>query len=149
MLVGIPIGLLTFSVVSDIVYRTTGHLPWSTVALYTLGGGIAGALLAAIPGFADFVSIRNPRSKRTGLMHMTANLVAVAIFAVSFWRRLEGDEGGLPVALSFAGFALMGIAGWLGGEMVFVQGVGVDSHAFAVTDAPRYVTAESTKGHVN
>ncbi|HYN04892.1 MAG TPA: DUF2231 domain-containing protein, partial [Vicinamibacteria bacterium] len=30
MLVGIPIGLLTFSLVSDVLYRTTGHLPWGT-----------------------------------------------------------------------------------------------------------------------
>jgi hypothetical protein len=34
---------------------------------------------------------------------MTAILAAVAMFAVSLWRRLEGDEGGLPFALSFVG----------------------------------------------
>jgi uncharacterized membrane protein len=106
--------------------------------------------LAAVPGFVDLVSIRDPRSKRTGLMHMTANLAAVAVFAVSFWRRLEGDASGIPVGLSFVGLALLGVAGWLGGEMVFVQGVGVGLDPrtrFEVTDTPRFVTSESTKRH--
>jgi hypothetical protein len=42
----------------------------------------------------------------------------------------------------------MGIAGWLGGEMVFVQGVGVGSQTRSeVTGSPGFVTAESTKRH--
>jgi hypothetical protein len=43
-----------------------------------------------------------------------------------------------------------GVAGWLGGQMVFVQGVGVGLDPrtrFEVTDTPRFVTSESTKRH--
>src|SRR5262245_5404016 len=109
MLVGLPIGLLTFSFISDVVYRATGTLSWSTVAVYTLGGGIVGALLAAVPGLVDLVTMRDPAAKRIGIMHMTANLAAVAVFAISFWQHQQGNETGLPMALSFVGLALLGI----------------------------------------
>jgi uncharacterized membrane protein len=146
MLVGLPIGLLTFSFVSDVVYRATGHVTWSTVALYTLGGGIVGALLAAVPGLVDLVTMRDPAAKRLGLMHMTANLAAVAVFAMSFWQHSQGDQSGLPLALSFVAIVLMGIGGWLGGEMVYVRGVAVaPATRLEVTDVPRYVMRESTK----
>ena len=48
MLVPIPIGLWVFSLVCDIVFTVGGKNPdWATVALFTMGGGIVGALLAA------------------------------------------------------------------------------------------------------
>lgn len=146
MLVGLPIGLLTFSFLSDVIYRATGTSAWSRVAFYTLGGGIVGALLAAIPGLVDLVGMRDPGAKRIGIMHMTSNLAAVAVFAISFWQHGQGNESGLPVALSFVGLALLGFGGWLGGEMVFVHGVAVSpAKRLEITAVPRYVTHESTK----
>ena len=52
ILVGFPIGLWVFSVVADLIfYSGWGGALWKDVAFYTLGGGIVGALLAAVPGF--------------------------------------------------------------------------------------------------
>jgi uncharacterized membrane protein len=51
MLVALPIGLWIFSLVCDLVFAFGGASEnWRLVAVYTLAGGIIGALLAAVPG---------------------------------------------------------------------------------------------------
>src|SRR5688572_15246018 len=58
MLVPMPIGLWIFSFVCDHVRVGGSANPaWTTVALYCIGGGIVGALLAARPGLIDFLSL--------------------------------------------------------------------------------------------
>ncbi len=94
---------------------------WSIVALHTLAGGIAGALLAAVPGFIDMLSL-DGAIKRTALVHMGINLTVVALYAVNFWLRLGGST---LVWLSVLGLGLLVVSGWLGGKMVYEHGVGV------------------------
>ena len=137
ILVAFPIGLWVFSVVADLIYQLGwGRATWSDVAFYSIGGGIVGALLAAVPGFIDFLSITDKRVRAIGIYHMVANLLAVAIFGVSFWLRWRGGAGVGPVAVSVVGLILLGFAGWLGGELVFVHSMGVKP--------PRAATRESS-----
>jgi uncharacterized membrane protein len=126
-----PVGLWFFSLVCDVVYlKGWGGPAWERTALYTLGGGIIGALLAAIPGLIDLFSIRSPRAKRLGLWHMILNLIAVAVFSVDFLLRLrEGVAPVPPIALSVLGVVLIIASGWLGGELVYVHGVAVESRS--------------------
>jgi uncharacterized membrane protein len=128
ILVAFPIGLWTFSLVSDLVYKLgLGDESWARTALFSLGGGIVGALLAAVPGLIDLLSITDPRVKRIGIFHMSVNLVAVAVFSVSFLMRWNGIPGATgPIALSAVGVGLLLVAGWLGGELVYRHGVSVD-----------------------
>src|SRR2546426_6610557 len=65
MLVGVPIGLLVFSVGADLIaYFGWGRAVWKDVAFYAIGGGIVGALLAAVPGFIDYLSITDTRARK-------------------------------------------------------------------------------------
>ena len=123
MLVSIPIGLWIFSLVCDLVVASgSTNEAWRVVALYTLIGGIAGALLAALPGFVDLLSLPDgPR--RTALIHMGINLTVVALYAVNLWLRLDGT---MLVWLSVLGIGLLVVSGWLGGKMVYEHGVAVD-----------------------
>ena len=58
MLVPIPIGLWIFSLVCDLIAAGGSTNPaWQTVAFYSMGGGIVGALLAAIFGLIDLLSL--------------------------------------------------------------------------------------------
>ena len=58
MLVAIPIGLWVFSLVCDIVHQFgAASENWQIVALYTMVGGIIGALVAAVPGFIDLLAL--------------------------------------------------------------------------------------------
>jgi uncharacterized membrane protein len=127
MLVVFPIGLWVFSLVSDLVYAFGGAAVWNDVAFYTMAGGIVGALLAAVPGFVDYLALRGPRVRRVAVTHMAMNLVVVALFGLNLWLRTWlGVDSNLPLILSVVGVVLLGISGWLGGEMVYVHGVGVE-----------------------
>src|SRR5262245_38476038 len=70
ILVALPIGLWTFALVCDIGYFLgAGNGGWSNAALYAVGGGIGGALLAAIPGLIDLISLTDRRLKTIGIWH--------------------------------------------------------------------------------
>jgi uncharacterized membrane protein len=128
ILVAFPIGLWIFSLVCDLIFLLGwGGVVWKDVAYYTMGGDIAGALLAAVPGLVDLLSMSDPKVKKLGVWHMSINLLAVGLFAVNFLLRGGAmPEAKLPLALSAIGVVLIGISGWLGGEMVYVHGVAVE-----------------------
>ena len=125
MIVPIPIGLWLFSLFSDLVFRFGGQNPnWEIVAWYTMIGGIVGALVAAVPGFIDLLSL--PRGIRpTAIKHMALNLTIVALFAVNAYLRRDGVTDA-AIWLSVIAVALLGVSGWLGGKMVYERGVAVD-----------------------
>ena len=133
MLVPIPIGLWVFSLVCDLVHAGGSANPaWTTVALYTMGGGIVGALLAAIFGFVDLLSLP-PGPRGTAIRHMSLNLLIVVLYLVNLWARLgRADEPGGLVWLSLVAILLLLVSGWLGGKMVYEAGVGVDGVATPV-----------------
>jgi len=126
ILVAFPIGLWVFSVAADLIFQFGwGATAWKDVAFYALGGGIVCAVLAAIPGFTDFLSITDPRVRRVGVAHMVANLIGLLLFAVSFWLRWVDTVGFLPAAFSIFGLVALIVGGWLGGELVYVHNMGV------------------------
>ena len=127
MLVTIPIGLWLLSFVCDLIFHFGNNAPeWNTVALYTMGGGIVGALLAAVPGFIDFLSLP-AELRKTALWHMAINLTIVAIYVVNFWLRLGTPTATGLVWLSLLTVLMLAVSGWLGGKMVFLLGVAVST----------------------
>lgn len=128
MLVPIPIGLWLFSFFCDLVHRFGGTSPnWEIVAWYTMIGGIVGALIAALPGLVDLLSLP-AHVKRTGVMHMALNLTIVALFVINAWMRRDGVSDA-AILLSLVAIALLGVSGWLGGKMVYEHAVAVDTTA--------------------
>ena len=89
-------------------------------------GGIVGALIAAVPGFIDMLALPTP-VKRIALMHMSINLTVVALYAVNFYLRRRGIESNATVWLSVVAVALLAVSGWLGGTLVYVHGVAVET----------------------
>jgi uncharacterized membrane protein len=125
MLITIPIGLWIFSLICDLVYVFGSRVEtWSVVAYYTMAGGIIGALIAAIPGFIDLLSL--PAGiKRVAITHMSINLGIVVLYAVNLWMRTRSSTSFTPQWLSLISVGLLAVSGWLGGKMVHVHGVGV------------------------
>jgi uncharacterized membrane protein len=129
MLVTIPIGLWVFSFVCDLLLLVHGNPWWEIVAFYTLAGGLVGALLAAVPGFIDFLSLKAPRARRIASIHLALNLTLVVVVALNVWARWNGVETAWPIAVSALTVAALVVSGWLGGELVHVLGVTVDDRA--------------------
>jgi uncharacterized membrane protein len=128
MLISFPIGLWIFSLVCDLVYLGGGQASiWATVALYSMVGGLAGALAAAVPGFVDLVSLTERAVKKIALTHMAINLIVVALYAVNIWLRFNDPANtAVGIVLAVIGVGMLAASGWLGGEMVHVHGVGVE-----------------------
>jgi len=127
MLVPIPIGLWIFSLVCDGVFALGwGGEVWRTVAFFTMVGGVVGALIAAIPGLIDMLSLpHGPR--KTAVAHMTINLTIVAMYVVNIWLRIANPANvRLTLLLSLVAVGLLAVSGWLGGKMVYEHGVAVD-----------------------
>ncbi|HKR78471.1 MAG TPA: DUF2231 domain-containing protein [Nitrospira sp.] len=127
MLIPFPIALWIFSLASDLIFLFGFGGPlWKDVALYTMVGGIIGGLAAAIPGYVDYRTLTDPVVVRVAQLHMVINVGLVLLFSVNAGLRLlNGPEALLPVFLSVLGVAALGVSGWLGGELVYVQGVAV------------------------
>ena len=126
MLVPLPIGMWVLSLACDIIAAYAADpTNWKIVALYAMVGGIIGALLAAIFGLVDLLSL--PAAiRRTALAHMGINLTIVVLFAIDAWLRLSGSD---PVWLSVVAILLLLVSGWLGGKMVYRLGVAVDTQS--------------------
>jgi uncharacterized membrane protein len=133
MLVPLPIGLWIFSFVCDLIFAFGSGAPvWKTVALYTMVGGIVGALLAALPGLIDLLSLP-PGLRTTAIIHMSINLTIVVLFVINAWLRIRaGDAGNTatgPVWLSLIAILMLAVSGWLGGKLVYESGVAVDTES--------------------
>ena len=128
MLVPFPIGLFIFSLVCDLISLGSDRAEvWDAVAFYSMVGGFIGALLAAVPGLIDLFSLKDKKVKGIGMMHMAINLTVVVLYAINIWLRADtGDNAGIPLVLSIVAVGLLAVSGWLGGEMVYAHGVGVD-----------------------
>lgn len=128
MLIPFPIALWIFSLTADVIFWLGwGGTVWTDVAFYSMVGGVIGALAAAIPGYLDYRTIEDPAVERTARWHMLLNLSIVMIYAVNIWLRLAMAPGARgPMLLSVIGVGLLGVSGWLGGELVYVHGVAVE-----------------------
>jgi uncharacterized membrane protein len=60
-------------------------------------------------------------------MHMALMVTAIALFAVSLWVRAQyGLNDSLAKIFSGVGLVVLSVAGWYGGELVYVHGVAVE-----------------------
>ncbi len=133
ILIVFPLGLLATAVIFDVVYLLTDNSTFALVSYWMMVAGLLGGVAAAIPGWIDwFAILGGTRAKRVGLVHGLGNVVVLLLFALS-WLFRRDEAGYVPsviaLALSFAGFVVAGVTGWLGSELVHRLGVGVDNGA--------------------
>ena len=133
MLIVFPLGLLATAVIFDLLYLIFDNRLLPTASFYMIAAGVLGGLLAAIFGFVDWLALPNgSRAKNIGLWHGLGNVLIVGLFAVSWLLRSDNVDfvpDSMAMILSFAGAALALITGWIGGELVYRLGVGVDPGA--------------------
>ena len=130
IVVTIPIGTWTASVIFDILgLFSDDPTPYALAAQILIAIGLIGAVVAAVLGLLDMSQIApGTPARRTALIHMTANLVAVLVFAVSWLvRAADGHDevSVLGLVLSVLGLLIVGFSGWLGGKLAYRYGVRV------------------------
>jgi uncharacterized membrane protein len=125
-LVALPIGLLVWSFVADLIYLGTDKdSTWYDISFYSGIAGIVTALVAALPGFVDYLTLaKGTNVNDMALLHMGSNLLVVGLFVAAAalqwdYAALDGSSLTAVVALHAGGTAFLTLAGWLGGEMVF------------------------------
>ena len=132
MLVAYPVALYTATLVCYIIYNSNANPFWFKVAVTANIAGVVMAAVAAIPGFIDWLNIpADSRAKKTGLFHMTCNVLALVCYGITAWMKWKNWEDstptlGLAIPLTAVGFLLTLTAGFLGWTLVQKHHVGVD-----------------------
>ena len=127
--VTIPIGAWTAAVVFDIA-ALLGAAPGAlaTGALWLVVIGVIGGVVAAVFGLLDFSQLpAGTRVKRTAVWHLIFNSTALVLFIISAIVR-SGDPDDPSVAgfvLALIGILVVGVSGFLGGELAYRHGVRV------------------------
>ncbi|HET7305961.1 MAG TPA: Rieske 2Fe-2S domain-containing protein [Segeticoccus sp.] len=124
MLTDVPIGAWTMAALLD----TVGGERSAPAADGLVGAGIAAAVPTAASGLNDWSDLLGEES-RVGLVHATANSVALSLYGASLVARLTGHRRGGRV-LSSLGMVALGVGGYLGGHLAYSRGVNVNHTAF-------------------
>jgi nitrite reductase/ring-hydroxylating ferredoxin subunit/uncharacterized membrane protein len=128
VLTDIPIGAWTASCVLDLLDTFGVQRDLRQASDIITGVGLAGAVGAAVFGVADW-SYTIDKAKRVGFVHGAINVAVTGLYAGSLVARSKGNRA-VGVALSAVGYDLLLVSGWLGGELAYRFGLGVDHTAF-------------------
>lgn len=121
--IALPVGCWTASAIFDLMGE-------ERAADLTLDLGLASAGLAALSGAAQWRDATNDEGpRRLGALHAMLNTAGTACYLGSSIARRNGNRTG-GLALSTLGLAVTMASGWIGGELAYQMGVGVDRNAF-------------------
>lgn len=127
-----PIALLPLALLWDIIAVWQGGDFWWKAAFWTLIAGLIAAVPTAATGFLDYLTVqRNSRAFKTATNHMLVMLTGVSCFAGSAIAQggpseVSGGRAAAVIGLGAIGALLLSAGGWLGGELVYREGVGVE-----------------------
>ena len=128
MLVPLPIGALVGTAVADILYVRTGDPFWARSARHLTDAAILTTMVAAVPGMVDFTSRDQIRERPEAWVHAAGNLTVLGLAILSRSLRSKDERSaasGPGLAISGLSAALLGITGWLGGELSYRHRIGV------------------------
>lgn len=128
-LVAIPLGAFVMTALCDLSYWRTLDVFWYDFARLTLLVGLVAALVAAVAGVVDLLSVdMNVRGRRLANLLMACNLAILGLYGASLalrWNRgaviASTSEGGgswpLAAGLAFVALGFAGVSAWLAHEM--------------------------------
>lgn len=144
MVIAYPVAFYTATLVGFIIYGATDDPFWLKLTIAANVAGVAMAVVAALPGFLDWLLAIPSRTeaKRTGLLHMGLNVTALVLFAISMLVYIGAWDGpaksaGLGIVLAALGVGATVGAGFLGWSLVQDHHVGVRSIRAASTEQRR------------
>ena len=127
----VPVTAWVFTAIFDIIWLIS-HTSWAAYgAFVAVIVGLLGAVGAIVTGLTDW-SDTYGTERRVGLNHALFNACATILYLVSFiLRLLAGPGDGIAaVILGFIGLVSVIYASYLGGDLVFNKGTGVNHTAW-------------------
>ncbi len=131
-LVVLPLGAWTATLLLDIAAIEDG-------ADLCLVAGLTGAVGAAATGAAQWRDTGG-KARRLGVLHASLNTTTTGLYVGSWLLRARGARRAGVVA-STLGYAIGGASAWLGGELSYDLGIGVNNTAFETQPAEWTVVA--------
>src|SRR2546421_10875230 len=128
VLTDIPIGAWSGTMLLDLVSLNDDNKGLANGADLSLAIGLLGATGAAVTGVTDWSDLEGT-DRRVGFMHGLLNGSILLTNIVSLIMRLTGKRKA-GVYLSTAGYAVSLFSAYLGGELVFAKGIGVNHVAW-------------------
>ena len=129
VLIHFPVAALMGLVATDIAWWVTGDPFWARSGLWLAGVGAAGGWISGMVGLLDLVLVRSIRRLVTAWCHAIMAVMLLSLASLNWLLRVGDAEAmilpwGLYISLLSAG--MIAITGFLGGQLVYEYGVGVD-----------------------
>jgi nitrite reductase/ring-hydroxylating ferredoxin subunit/uncharacterized membrane protein len=129
VLTDVPIGGWTLAVIFDVISLFSSASQWRAAANVAIAIGVLAALGSVVTGYTDW-SDTIDRERRVGLTHGLLNTTATILYIVSLLIRIGNGGHVAAIVISWVGYAVLVTAAYLGGELVFGIGTGVNHHAW-------------------
>jgi uncharacterized membrane protein len=125
LMVTLPIGLFVWAFIADVIYVISDNMTWYDISFWSGVAGIVTALVAAIPGLGDYLTIAvRSDANVIATAHLALNVAVIVLYAVAagFAADDNATSGGnltAVVLLHGVGVVFLAVSGALGGEMVY------------------------------
>jgi len=129
VLIPFPIAFGTAAVFTDVAYWITDSRAWAAASAWLLWTTLVSGVLAGAVGAVDYFGIEHVRAHRTATQHGAGNVIALLLVLVNASIRLPDlEEVVVPwgVALSLITAAILGLTGYLGGELSYKHLIGAN-----------------------
>ena len=130
ILVSFPIAFWVGGFIFDLIGTARPNPGLWAAGFYCVIAGCIGAVLAALPGATDwwFTVPSESSAKQRGLIHGGLNTLNLLLFIYVAYRL--GSPSAVPdgttLVLMAIGMVILGIAGWMGGTLVYRNQIGID-----------------------
>jgi uncharacterized membrane protein len=135
----VPIGAWTAAAVLDCL-ELSGQRKYAPGADAAIAIGLVGALGAAVTGFTDWTGTTK-KKRKIGLLHAFLNIGATALYTTSYILRRRQDSRRPAIGLALVGYGVVSASAYLGGHLVYAEGVGVDHRATSAENPEEFGAA--------
>lgn len=134
-LVHFPVACWSLATCADLASLVWGRPAWMLAGALLVIGTLT-ALAAMASGFMELLKLdADHPATRDVNRHMLLMMTAWSLYAASLFLRLDGmaltRPDAIDIGLGVAGFAVLAVAGWFGGKLVYGHGLGVEKHSDA------------------
>lgn len=146
LLTDVPVGMFVAGTTCDLIGLATRRPVWRFAARAAHTGAFLSGTAAALVGLWDYQAVpREHPARRMGALHgyINAGMLTLLLGSLALRREVDAPADGRPrlaaAALAGAAFAVLGVSGWLGGDLVYKLGWRVvpAEHAEQLEDALR------------